>query len=78
MDKELIRARLVADNKRIERAWAKQRNNCKEAVKLIQSTDVDKRLELIDYLFADGVEEVVEHFCRKNYQINDLEFGKLK
>ena len=78
MDKELIRAKLVADNKRIERAWAKQRNNCKEAVKLIQSTDVDKRLELIDYLFADGVEEVVEHFCRKNYQINDLEFGKLK
>ena len=78
MDKELIRAKLVAENKRIERAWAKQRNNCKEAVKLIQSTDVDKRLELIDYLFADGVEEVVEHFCRKNYQINDLEFGKLK
>jgi hypothetical protein len=78
MEKDLIKARLIADNKQIERAWAKQRKTCKEAIKLVQSTDVDKRLELIDYLFADKVDELIEFHLRKNYQIIDLGFGELK
>ena len=78
MEKDQIRARLVADRKRIERAFTQQRNSCREAIKMVQSTKVDERLALIDYLFADGVEEVIEYHLRKNYQISDLGFGELK
>ena len=78
MDKLQIRARLTADSQRIERAVKQMQNSCREAIKLLQSTDVDKRLELIDYLFADKVDEVIEYHLRKNYQISDLGFGGLK
>jgi hypothetical protein len=78
MDKELIRAMIVADEKRLQRAIKQKQKSCREAIKLLQATDIDKRLELIDYLFADKVEEVIEFHLRKNYEKPDLGFGELK
>lgn len=78
MEKDQIRAMIVADEKRLQRAFKQKQKSCREAIKLVQATDIDKRLEMIDYLFADKVEEVIEFYLRKNYQISDLGFGDLK
>ena len=69
---------MVADDKKFKLAIKRKQKSCREAVKLLQATDIDKRLELIDYLFADVAEEVIEFYVRKNYQIPDLDFGKIK
>lgn len=78
MDKKLIKAKLVANKKIMERAIKQQQLTSREAIKLLQATGIDKRLELIDYLFADNVNDVVEYYARKNYEIPDLGFGEIK
>jgi len=68
MDIQLIRARLVATKSSIDRLQERQTALCKEAIKIIQSEpDLAKRKEMIDYLFADNVEDVLEHHIRKNF-----------
>lgn len=40
------------------------------AEEIVLNTNIVDRKELIDYIYADGVEEVFEHFLRKNYLNN--------
>jgi hypothetical protein len=75
MEKEQIRAMIVAGEQKVQQAFEEKQKSCREAIKLLQATEIDKRLELIDYLFADKVEEVIEFHLRKKYVKDDLGFG---
>ena len=68
MEKDIIRAKIVATEKLFVRYKNKQRKNFLEAIELIKAElDMDKRKELVDYLFADEVDEVIEYHVRKEY-----------
>lgn len=68
MEKDLIRARLVAQKSVFDRYLKAHRALCNEAVKVIQAeSDMDKRKELIDYFFAGGIDEVIENHVKKEY-----------
>jgi hypothetical protein len=68
VEKDIIRAKIVATEKLFVRYKNKQRKNFLEAIELIKAElDMDKRKELVDYLFADEVDEVIEYHVRKEY-----------
>jgi hypothetical protein len=67
-NKEQLRNVLVDCRKKLDKQFERQRKACLQAIVLLDAeTDKDKRKELIDYLFADKVEEVFEYHFRKEY-----------
>lgn len=68
MDKELIRAKIVATEKLFLRYKNRQKKNFLEAIELIKAEPCQvQRKELIDFIFADKVDEVIEYYVRKEY-----------
>jgi hypothetical protein len=63
-----IRKQFVETSKQLEVLWANQRRLCGEVIKLLKDEpDINKRKEIIDVVFADKVEEVMEYFFRREY-----------
>jgi hypothetical protein len=68
MNKEIIRTGLVAQQQIFEQYLKDHRALYKEAIKVIEAeSDMEKRKELIDYFFAGGIDDVIEHIVRKEY-----------
>lgn len=60
------RAKLVSCRKQFNRLLKQMQSASKEAIELVNAeSDLKKRGELIDFLFADNVNEVIEYHLRK-------------
>lgn len=66
--KEILREKLVKNEESLQVLFALSRLYVKESIVLVEAeTDMVKRKELIDYLYADEMEVVMEYHIRKNY-----------
>ena len=66
--KEILREKLVKNNESLQVLFDLSRVYVKESIALVEAeTDMVKRKELIDYLYADEMEVVMEYHIRKNY-----------
>jgi len=68
-----LREKLIESKSKFDSIIVEHRNLCKEALNAIVSeSDLKRREQLLNYLFADNIDEVIEHHIRKNISNLDV------
>jgi hypothetical protein len=69
----LLREKLVESKNKFDSIIVEHRNLCKDALKIISNeSNLERREQLLNYLFADNIDEVIENHIRKNISNLDV------